>query len=297
MFKGIYNPCITPLQENGSIDFEGLAQHISHLIEAKINGILFFGSIGEFYSFSLSEKKALVDFAVPYIKNRTKTLIGIGSNNIDETIELGNYAKEKGASGVVVISPYYFGPSDEAAKEYFTQIAQNVDLPIMLYNFPARTGNDLSPSLIEYLAKTCKNIVAVKDTVDNISHTRKIIEKVKKVREDFCVLSGFDEYYVANRIAGGDGVLCGLTNVAPEIFIKLHETYEEKNFQNVEKFANQVSRLMALYDTTDLFVSGIKIATQKMGLNIKTSIRKPFVKATLAQEQMIEKILKEVLQS
>lgn len=295
MFKGIYNPCITPLQENGSIDFEGLAQHISHLIEAKIDGILFFGSIGEFYSFNMQEKKDLIDFVVPFVKKRTKILIGIGSNNINEVIELGLYAKEKRVNGVVIISPYYFGPSEEAAKEYFGEIAKNVDLPIMLYNFPARTGNDLSPNLVLSLAKTYKNIVAIKDTVDNISHTRKIIEKVKAYRKDFCVLSGFDEYYLSNRIAGGDGVLCGLTNVVPEIFIKMHNAYEEQNFQNMQKFANQISKLMALYDTTDLFVSGIKIATKQMGLNIHTLIRKPFVKSTKEQEELIDKILKEVL--
>lgn len=295
MFKGIYNPCITPLQENGSIDFAGLSAHVDNLIKAKINGILFFGSIGEFYNFSMEEKKELISFVVPYIKNKTKVLIGTGSNSLKETIELSNFAKEQKADGVVIVSPFYFNLSDEAVFKHFDEIAKNVDLPIILYNFPARTNSDLSPCLVAKLAQKHKNIVGIKDTVDNISHTRAIIKKVKSVREDFSVLSGFDEYYLANRISGGDGVLSGLTNVAPEIFVKMHEAYESNDFENTKKYAQKVSNLMFLYEKSDLFISAIKTAVKFGGVDIKTHLKEPQICTSDKQNEEIKQILNEVL--
>lgn len=295
MFRGIYNPCITPLQDDGRIDFEGLFAHIDNLIEAKIDGILFFGSIGEFYNFSEDEKKELISKVVPYINNRVKVLIGTGSNSLSEAIRLAKFAQDKKASGIVVVSPYYFNLSDEGAYEYFSKIAKNVTLPIMLYNFPARTNSDLSPNLVAKLAKEYKNIVALKDTVDNISHTRAVIKKVKQIREDFCVLSGFDEYYLVNRISGGDGVLSGLTNVAPKIFTKMHEAYENHDFLNTQKYATKISKLMFIYEKSDLFISAIKSAVKLNGLNINTSLKEPQIKTTKAQLDEINMILKDVL--
>ncbi|MED1469179.1 dihydrodipicolinate synthase family protein [Bacillus salipaludis] len=293
MFKGIYTPSITILDENGKFDFPKMEAHINNLIDNGINGILFFGSIGEFFAFTLEEKKQLVDFTVEKVNKRVPVLIGIGGTNQDEVFELGQYCKEANVDGLVIISPYYFGPTEDAAELYFGKFAGTVDLPIMLYNFPARTGNDLSPELVYKLAMKYKNIVSIKDTVDNISHTRKIIQKVKAERPDFTVLSGFDEYYVVNRISGGDGVLCGLTNVEPKLFTTLHEAYENKDFITIEKCAKQVSHLMKLYDTTDLFLTGIKAAVKAKGLDISPYTKEPAVQLTEEQFQYIQNIINE----
>jgi 4-hydroxy-tetrahydrodipicolinate synthase len=293
MFKGIYTPSITILDESGKFDFPKMEAHINNLIDNGINGILFFGSIGEFFAFTLEEKKQLVNFTVEIVNKRVPVLIGIGGTNQDEVLELGQYCKEANVDGLVIISPYYFGPTDEAAVLFFGKIAETVDLPIMLYNFPARTENDLSPELVYKLAMKYKNIVSIKDTVDNISHTRKIIQKVKAERPDFTVLSGFDEYYVVNRISGGDGVLCGLTNVEPKLFTTLHEAYENKDFVTMEKCAKQVSHLMKLYDTTNLFVTGIKAAVKAKGLDISPYTKEPAVQLTEEQFQYIKKIINE----
>ncbi|MDK7915789.1 dihydrodipicolinate synthase family protein, partial [Staphylococcus lugdunensis] len=104
---------------------------------------------------------------------------------------------------------------------------------MILYNFPARTGSDLTPSLVANLAEKYPNIVGIKDTVDTISHTRAMIEATRRVNPDFVVFSGFDEYYTPNRIAGGNGVICGLTNVEPETFASLHKAYEASDFAHL----------------------------------------------------------------
>jgi len=293
MFKGIYTPSITILNENGTFNFPKMENHINNLIDNGINGILFFGSIGEFYAFSTEEKKAMIDFAVAKVNKRVKVLIGIGGNILEDIIDLAKYCKNAGVDGVIIISPYYFGPTEKAAELFFGGIAEAVDMPIMLYNFPARTGNDLTPDLVYKLAMKYKNIVSIKDTVDNISHTRKIIQKVKSARPDFTVLSGFDEYYLVNRASGGDGVLCGLTNVEPKIFATLHEAYENKDFITMEKCAKQVSTLMKLYETTDLFVTGIKAAVKAKGLEMSAYTKEPAVQLTDDQYQNIKNIIEE----
>lgn len=294
--KGIYTPVITILKEDGSIDFPNMEKHIRHLTEAGIHGLLFFGSLGEFYAFSVEEKKQLIDVAVKTVNKQTKVIIGVGGTRLEDVIDLARYAQVAGADAINIVSPFYFGPTESAAVDYFGKIAQSVEIPIQLYNFPARVGADLTPAVVAELAEKYPNIIGVKDTVDNISHTRKVIAAVKAVRPDFSVLSGFDEYYLVNRVSGGDGVLCGLTNVVPELFIKYHEAFEAKDFVTTTCCAQKISKLMRLYDVTELFVVAIKAAVKAQGLDISTHTKAPGVPITEKEYAEIKRILADSLQ-
>lgn len=293
MFKGINTPVITIFDETGNIDFPAMKKHIEHLVQAGINGLLLFGSMGEFYAISELEKRELVKQVVAWVNHRAKVIVGIGSTRKQDVLNFGQYCIEVGVDAVNIISPYYFGPSDKAAEIYFSELAENLNIPIMLYNFKDRTGSDLTPGTIYNLALKYKNIVGVKDTVDNISHTRKICQKIKSERPDFEVLSGFDEYYLVNRISGGDGVLCGLTNVVPEIFVEMHQAYEIGNLNVVMEKARLVSNLMKLYDVTDLFVVGMKEAVRLMGLPMSTFTHAPGQEITAHESEQVAKILKD----
>ena len=150
----------------------------------------------------------------------------------------------------------------------------------------------MTPELVAELAAAHPNIVGIKDTVDTISHTRKVIRAVKAVNPRFAVFSGFDEYYLVNRVSGGDGVICGMTNVEPETFVTLHRAYEAGDYGTAIEAAERISHLMALYDQTDLFISAIKGAVKAKGLNISTLIREPAVQLTAQQYEAIKAILK-----
>ena len=290
-FHGIYCPSITITKENGEIDYNLWRRHLDHLISAGIDGVLIFGSIGEFYAFDLETKKKVMRYVLDHVARRMKVLVGIGGTNPDEVVDFAASAEEAGADGVVAVAPYYFGPSNEAAEDYYDMICKSTKLPALLYNFPPRTGMDLSAKLVARLVSSHPNIVGIKDTVDTISHTRKVIAAVRKVNPDFCVLSGFDEYYTVNRIAGGDGVLCGLTNVEPETFVTMHSAYEREDYQTALRCAERISALMQIYDVADLFISSIKGAVKVKGLPICTDIRKPAVQLTSDQEARIADIL------
>lgn len=291
MFKGILTPVITILNQQGKIDFEGNKIIINRLIDNGMDGLLFFGSIGEFFALSMEEKKEFIRFVVKTVDKRVPVLIGTGGTVQEEVIELTQFAQQADADGVVIISPYYFKLDSETIYRYYANIARNTSLPIMLYNFPERTAADLTPDLVLRLAKEFSNIVAIKDTVDNISHTRKLIQLVKAERPNFTVLSGFDEYLIPNLMAGGDGVLCGLTNVVPELFAGLLKAYHAKDFDKVITANAKISILMNLYDVTNPFIAGLKGAVASRGISISTAVKEPAAAITQQQMNVIRDIL------
>lgn len=291
MFKGILTPVITVLDQKGRLDFPGNELVINRLINNGMNGLLFLGSIGEFTALTMEEKKEFIRYVVKIVSKRVPVLIGTGGTVQEEAIELTQFAEQEGADGVVVISPYYFKLTPEIIYRYYANIARNTALPMMLYNFPERTSSDLGPDLVTRLAAEFTNIVAIKDTVDNISHTRKLIQAVKQQRPEFTILSGFDEYLLPNLMAGGDGVLCGLTNVVPEVFSELLKAYETKDFGKVMRLNKKVSILMNLYDVSQPFIGAIKGAVAARGVAINPTVKEPAMELTEWQCAEIDKIL------
>ncbi|MBW3088919.1 dihydrodipicolinate synthase family protein [Bifidobacterium sp. 82T24] len=289
-FTGIYCPSITITDDDGDLELELWGRHLDHLVEAGIDGVLIFGSIGEFFAFPLETKKRAVEFVVRHVAGRISVLVGIGDTNIDNVVDFAKFCEHAGVDALVAVSPYYFGPDDAAAERYFATVSEATDLPVILYNFPARTGNDLNPELVARLRQRHPTIVGIKDTVDTISHTRKVITAVRPVTHDFSVLSGYDEYYLVNRVSGGDGVLCGLTNVEPETFVTMHRAYESGDYATAITAAQRISRLMAIYDQADLFISAIKGAVKAKGLPISTLVREPAVQLTDEQFKTIHQL-------
>lgn len=275
MFKGVITPVITPFDDNGRIDQGGMEKMIEHLIAGGMNGILFLGSIGEFFALSMKDKKELISFAVRKVNKRVPVMIGTGGTVVEEVIELTQFAEKEGADAAVVISPYYFNLSEDDLFRYYSRVAQSVKMPVLLYNFPDRTTVNMSPKLIARLASVVPNICGIKDTVDTISHTRQVIHAVKKVRPDFSVLSGFDEYLVPNLMAGGDGVICGLTNVVPEMFSRLLADYRNNNLEGVCSAQYKISVLMNIYAVSQPFVGAIKGAVAARGIGINTAVKLP----------------------
>ena len=294
MFKGAITPVITVFDKQGKIDAAGNTQHINRLIDEGINGLLFLGSIGEFFALTMDEKKEFIDLVVRVVDKRVPVLIGTGGTILAEVIELTNYAQQAGADAVVVISPYYFQLGNEVLYRYYAELAKNTTMPIMIYNFPDRTSVNLDPQLVLRLAKEFPHIIGIKDTVDGISHTRKLIQIVKKERPDFCVMSGYDEYMVPNLLAGGDGVIGGLTNVIPGVFRDLLAAYEKQDFAGVAAGQAKISVLMNLYDLSSPFVAAIKGGVAAQGVNIETVTQEPSLALQPEQVAAIEKLVQSV---
>ncbi|SHI04022.1 4-hydroxy-tetrahydrodipicolinate synthase [Clostridium magnum] len=291
MIKGVITPVITIFDEERKLDFKGNEQVINSLIEGGVNGLVFLGSIGEIFALTMEEKKEFIRFVIKTVDKRVPVLIGTGGTVVDEVIELTNFADNEGADAALIISPYFFKLSDDSLYNYYSEIAQNTKLPIVLYNFPDRTAVSMDPKLVLKLAKEFTNIVGIKDTVDNISHTRQLINIVKSELKDFAVFSGFDEYFVPNLLAGGNGLIGGLSNIVPQKFEKLYKAYTERDFETLELLQRDVNVLMGIYTVSDFFIPAIKTAKMLTGYDIKPICKSPATTLSNSQVEEIKEIL------
>lgn len=295
MIKGIITPTITVFDKDKNIDFEATKEHIENLIEAGVNGILFLGSIGEFFAMTLEEKKKLISFAVKTVNKRVPVLVGTGGTAAEDVIELSNFASDKGVEGAAVITPYFFQFNQQTLYKYYSYIAQNVDLDLYIYNFPARSGVNISPETVYKLAIEYDNIKGIKDTMDTISHTRELIQKVKEPLErEFAVYSGFDEYFLPNLLNGGDGLIGGLSNVAPELFFEFYSSYKKNDFDNLKSLSKKINIMMEIYSVSDPFFPAIKKAVSLKGNNLNAICKEPVGLLNKEQIRIIRKIFRKV---
>jgi len=293
MFKGIFTPLVTIFNEKGKIDKENLKILIERLIDDGVDGIVILGSVGEFFNISsLEDKKDYIKFVSNVINGRTKLIVGTGSNDIEEVIELNKYSKDVKADSVLIITPYFFGLDENYIYEYYSIIAKNTKLPIIIYNFPARTSVNVSYELIFRLAREFNNIVGIKDTTDSMSNIRKFVQNIKKVRKDFCVISGFDEYLIPNLLSGGDGIIGGLTNINAKLFIDTYKAFLDKDFEKLLVYQDKINKLAGLYDLTNPFIVGLKEAVKiSLKLDINTSIRNYDIKINEDTKEKIKKLV------
>jgi len=298
MLKGVFTPMVTAFDEEGGLDLESNGRIIRHLIDGGMDGILLLGSIGEFFALTMAEKRELIGFAADAIGGRAALLVGTGGTVVQEVIELTRHAEQAGADAAVVISPYYFLLDEASLYAYYAQVAAHTAMPVVLYNFPDRTGVSMSPGLVLRLAGDFENIQGIKDTVDCISHTRAVIDTVKPELPDFAVLSGFDEYLLPNLLAGGDGLIGGLSNIAPRLVVGIYQAYQKGDLAKLAGLQRRLNILMRLYGVSQPFVGAIKAAvslvlSSRSQRNILAACRSPAADLTADQLAAVRDILRQ----
>lgn len=200
----IITAMITPFKEDLSVDYVALEKLVNHLIENGTDAILVAGTTGETPTLSHEEEREIFLFVKKVVNGRVKIVLGAGSNSTETAIESSKKAKELGADAILSVVPYYNKPSQKGMYEHFSSIAKAVDLPIILYNIPGRTGVNMLPSTIAKLANDYKNIVAVKQSnadLDLISDIKSLCPK------DFVIYSGDDSLTLPMMALGAHGVI------------------------------------------------------------------------------------------
>lgn len=260
-FFGVWCPSITPMTPDGKVDLNGLRQHIARLTDARIDVVLLMGSIGEFASFTLDERLMLIREARGMTAG---TLVAnVSSTCMNDVERMANEAFHTGYQAVMVLPPYYYGQSPAQLLSYFRHLGQRLSGKWFAYNFPARTGCDLTPELVATLAAEFPNFAGIKDTVDCQSHTRNMILATEKIREDFAVLSGYDEYFIPNLLAGGAGVISGLNNVMPELFVNAREAWKQNDLAALHDAQREIGKFMSIYTMGEDFVTTIKTVVSR----------------------------------
>ena len=241
MFKGSMVALITPMRGDGSVDEKAFAELVDWQISEGTEGLIPVGTTGESPTLSHDEHKKVVEWCLAEAKGRVPVIAGTGSNSTAEAIDFTKHAKQAGADGCLVVTPYYNKPTQEGMFLHFTAIADAVDLPLFIYNIPPRSVIDMSVETMARLARH-RNIVGVKDATANL--TRPLHTK-RACGEDFIQLSGEDHTALAFNAAGGVGCISVTANVAPRLCAEMQKAWREGRLR--EAMAIQ-DRLTPLHD-------------------------------------------------
>jgi len=234
--KGIITPILTPLTDDEKFNEKEYRSQINRLIKAGVSGIFPLGTNGEFYAFSKEEKIEIMKVAVDEVKARVPVYAGTGCTTTKETIELSKIAKDLGVDVVSIISPYFVGISQDDLYRHYSAIAESIDLPILLYNIPARTGNNIDYKTVKKLAKY-ENIIGIKDSSGNFDNTLKYIENTN---ERLAVLAGSDSLILWTLMAGGTGAISGCSNVFPELIVSIYKLWSEGKFAEANEAQQKI---------------------------------------------------------
>ena len=261
--KGIIVPILTPMNEDESINHEELVRQIERLIDAGVHGIFVFGTNGEGYILSEEEKAAVLKTTVDAVHGRVPVYAGTGCISTRDTIRQSLKAQELGADALSIITPSFAAASQDELIRHYETVAQAVDLPIILYNIPARTGNALAPATVRKLAEV-DNIVGAKDSSGNFDNLLQYIEKTRGGNKPFAILSGNDSLILWTLLAGGAGGIAGCANVFPHTMVRIYDAFMAGDFAEARRAQDSIRPFR------DCFKFGnpnpiVKMAVQELG--------------------------------
>ena len=255
IFEGSAVALVLPMFDNGDIDFEGFKRQVQRMIDGGVQALLVNGTTGETATITIEDEFKLLDMTMELAK--------------------GTGAKEKGADAILVVTPYYNKTSQRGLIKHYTTIADAVDIPMILYNVPGRTGLNISVDTVVELAKH-KNIQAMKDATDNIAYAMEVLAKTADL--DFDLYSGCDDNILPFMAAGGKGVISVTSNLYPEAVEKLTQLILKGNLKEAQPLAyalDPISRLLFI-DVNPIMP---KAALAKMGV-CGEHLRLPLIETT-----------------
>ena len=284
---------VTPLHENGDVDYDALYSLIDWHIDKGTNGIVSVGTTGESATLRLQEHLDVVEATVKHVNKRLPVISGTGANSTEEAIELSKESKLIGADYALSVTPYYNKPTQKGLIAHYTKIAESADIKQILYNVPSRTVCDILPETVEILSQH-NNIIGIKEALDDSSRIKMLVQ-ISKNNNDFLIFSGDDPTFLQSLNIGAHGVISVSANVVPETISKICKYIRNKQLEEAKTLDEKNKNLYRL-----LFVESnptpVKWILYKMGL-ISNSIRLPLLQLdeTFHEEIMSELVKLELL--
>jgi 4-hydroxy-tetrahydrodipicolinate synthase len=287
MIKGCIVAIVTPMFDDGSLDFDAFRALIDFHIKEGTDGIVVVGTTGESPTVNVEDHELLIQIAVEHAAHRIPVIAGTGANSTLEAIELARFSKEAGAAASLTVVPYYNKPTQEGLYLHFKTIAEAVDMPHILYNVPGRTVADMSNDTVLRLAQI-PNIVGIKDATGNIERGSDLLQRAPK---DFAIYSGDDASTCALMLLGAHGTISVTANVAPGL---MHEMCMAALNGDLEKAREINFRLLPLH--RHLFVEAnpipVKWAVARMG-KIKNALRLPMTPLSANLHGIVEQAMRQ----
>ena len=274
--QGSFVALVSPMLENGSLDFHALEALVEWHIESETNGIVSVGTTGESATVSVPEHLEIIKKTIDFVDGRVPVIAGTGGNSTQEAVELTQTAAELGADYALIVTPYYNKPNQEGLFQHFIKIADSVEIPQILYNVPSRTACDLRPETVMRLASH-QNIVGIKEALDSSERLSELIRISQSVadQKNFSVFSGDDPSFSSFMANGGDGVISVAANIVPKYISQICSLNLSDQFDHAEELNSILKNLYEL-----LFIESnpipVKWMLNKMG-RIQPGIRLPLV--------------------
>ena len=286
--EGVYPALITPFTKDDEVDKEGLRRLVEYVIEGGVAGIVPCGTTGESATLSHKEHEEVIDVVVDCSK--VPVIAGTGSNNTKEAIEFTKHAADAGADACLLITPYYNKPNVKGLKEHFKRIGDSVEIPLILYNIPSRTAQNVSAGTMVELASEITNIKGVKEASGDLKQVGAIIRSVAERGLEFTVVAGDDFLTLPIMSLGGKGVISVAANIAPR---EMTEMVDAMLKEEVEKAKEINIRLFSLFEAMFLETNPIPVkkAAEMMGLVATGSVRLPLGALSEGNEGKLRKVL------
>jgi 4-hydroxy-tetrahydrodipicolinate synthase len=231
MFEGVYTALITPFR-NGSIDYGALEKLVAMQVEGGVDGIVPMGTTGESPTVSFEEHKEFIRRVVALVKGRVKVIAGTGANSTEEAIWLSREAEEAGVDGVLQVNPYYNKPNQRGLIAHFESVAKSIQVPVVLYNHPGRTGVNFLPAGVKELLDRVGNVVAMKEASGDITQ---MMDLQELCGDRLTLLSGDDNNLLPFMAIGGKGIISVVTNLLPADVKKVVMLCNEDRFGDARK--------------------------------------------------------------
>ncbi|MCD7813376.1 MAG: 4-hydroxy-tetrahydrodipicolinate synthase [Lachnospiraceae bacterium] len=287
IFKGAGVAIITPMHEDGTVNYEKMGELIEMQIAGGTDAIIVCGTTGESSTLSHEEHLDVIRYTIEKTAKRIPVIAGTGSNSTETAIYLSTEAEKMGADGLLLVSPYYNKATQNGLKKHYTQIAASVSLPIILYNVPSRTGCNILPETMVWLAKNVENIVGVKEASANIEQIAKMMSLAGG---EVDLYSGNDAEIVPIMSLGGSGVISVLSNIAPR---QTHEITAAFLEGDVKKSCAMQLEAIELIEALFCEVNPIPVkkAMNLMGLEVGP-LRAPLFEMEEANAARLEKAMR-----
>lgn len=283
--RGSLVPIVTPFHR-GQLDVPRFQQLVEWQIESGSHGIVVAGTTGEPEALSMEEREHLIELAVETVRKRVPVIAGTGTSNFAETVQLTRLARRVGVDAALVIVPYYVRPTQEGLYRHFRTIADDVDLPIILYNIPGRTATNLEPATIARLARDCRNIIGVKEANKDFEHVNRVLHQCGR---GFLVYSGIELLCFPMLAVGGAGHVSATANVLPREVAQLYDLVAAGKWEAARELHYH---LLPMNDALFLETNPVPVKTA-LGLmgKIDPEVRLPLVPMSPEHADTLKQIL------
>lgn len=288
--KGVIPPIITPLDSNENVDADGLKRVIDHVIGGGVHGVFVLGSNGEFYALDFENQQKAVEVTVKHVNGRVPVYAGASAITTKGCIKLAKMAENEGADALTVLTPMFINPSETEHYNHFLAIAKSTRLPVLLYNNPGKTTNNISVGLLKKLAAV-DNIVGIKNTSLDFAQTVQYIYATRD-NGNFKVLAGTDYFIYSTLMHGGSGCVAGTANVAPKMVVEIYDKFVAGDLAGALEAQFNLIPLRNTYNYGS-FPVVMKDCLNLMGLNIGAPA-KPIDHCTEERMEALKKVLAEL---